>query len=275
MKSQKALVILTILAQAAFAQQEMQQVQQEPQQYVPQQMVQQEPQQAMQQEPQEPGVPIHTITVDFGPTIMGFIIGALPGGGDNIDISGLGFSAQYERQIFERLSIAGRFAYLGIEVGYEEEDNNSGDKAKLTMDLSSFSLEAHPRVYPFGSNLFLDGMIGYADMTMEISGSIFKEDDGTGKRPKERKSFSISRGYFKYGVKVGWRIDFGEPGGLVFEHSYGWYNASGMGDTMGKQMARKFDGDDVPDDIDKAFSIYEDYIFIGGPRMTLALGWKF
>jgi hypothetical protein len=286
-KIQITLIILQILAQAVFAQEPQQAVQQEPQQATqqepqqaaqqePQQATQQEPQQAVQQEPQqatqqEPqGPPVHTITVDFGPTIIGFAIGALPIG-DDFDISGFGFAAQYEYQIFERLSVAGRFAYLGSSIERTEEQN--GDNAKLKMDLSSFSLEAHPRVYPFGSSFFLDGMLGYADMSMKISGSVFTEDD-FGNKNKESKSFSISRSYLKYGVKLGWRADFGEPGGFIFEHSYGWYNASGMGKTMGKQMSKRFDGD-IPSEVDDAFEIFEDYVFVGGPRVTFAFGWKF
>jgi len=209
------------------------------------------------------GAPENIITVDFGPTIIGITIGVLPTG-DKADLSGFGISAQYERQLYERLSVAGRFAYLGSEIQYKFDSN-----VKAVIDLSSFSLEAHPRVYPFATGFFLDGMIGYADMSLDLTGKIKTDDGLTVNVPS-----SISRGYFKYGGKLGWRVDFGEPGGFIFEHSYGWYSASGMGDTMGEQIEKKVKAKIDPD-FDKMFGLLEDYIFVGGPRMTFAFGWRF
>jgi len=216
------LIILQILAQAVFAQQELQQVvPQEPQQAVQQEFqpaVQQVPQQVAQagaatSNEQEPDFPANTITIDFGPTIIGFAIGALPTGNE-VELSGFGFAAQYERQIFKQLSVAGRFAYLGSDIDYKDKEDN----AEAGIGLSSFSLEAHPRTYPFGGSFFLDGMLGYADMSIELKGDV-NTDDG-----KKHISSSFSRGYFKYGAKLGWRADFGKPGGFIFEHSYGWYS---------------------------------------------------
>jgi len=268
MKSSKILATLIILAFASVFAQEPQEPQQEtvpePQQEL--QQVVPEPQQAMQQAMSQPpteGIPnANIITVDFGPTIIGIVIGSLPVGKE-VDLSGFGISMQYERQLFERLSIAGRFAYLGSTV--ERSDNDT----KFTIDLSSFSLEAHPRVYPFGGSFFLDGMLGFANMSLGLKGDIKTKSDNS-----EPISGSVSRGYFKSGVKLGWRADFGEPGGFIFEHSYGWYNASGTGKTMGKQIEKKV-GEEIDSDVDKMFSAFEDYIFVGGPRVTFAFGWRF
>jgi len=289
MKSSKiltSLTILQILAPAVFAQ-EPEAVPQEAQQAVqyvpqePQQEVQQVPQQMAQQEaatqPSEPGIPQHTITVDLGPTIIGFAIGALPAGNDDAELSGFGFGAQYEYQIFERLSVAGRLAYLNSGITYTKEE--SGDKAKATLDLSALSFEVHPRVYPFGGSFFLDAMIGYANLSLDVAGELWTEEDdpinpGNTIKSKESKNVSVSRPYFKKGIKFGWRADFGEPGGFIFEHSYGWYSASSSGKTIGERLQSKFDGE-IPSDIDDMFKYLGDYIFCGGPRMTLAFGWKF
>ena len=279
------LIILQILTQAVFAQQEPQPqaVQQEPQQIIqqepeqavpqePQQIVQQEPQQMVQQEqqqaaaPQESGPPANTITLDLGPTIIGIAFGAVPTG--DLDISGFGFGLQYERQLFERLSVAGRFAYLGTSIEYSDKDS------KFSQDLSSFSLEAHPRVYPFGGSFFLDGMFGYANVSLDLKGKV-ETDNG----PRNAK-ISISRSYSKFGGKLGWRADFGEPGGFIFEHSYGYYSASGFGNTMGKRASKEISKQinedvNIGKDVDDAFALLEDFLFVGGPRVTFAFGWKF
>jgi len=245
----------------------MQQVPQQPMmQQAPQQIVQQEPQQAA---PQESGPPVDIITLDLGPTIIGLLIGAIPIG--DLEFSAFGFGVQYERQLFERLSIAGRFAYLGSSIGYTY-NGEEGEKLKSSLDLSSFSLEAHPRVYPFGSSFFLDGMIGYADMSIGIKGDINLESGDTYDATK--KSIEVSRGYFKYGVKLGWRADFGEPGGFIFEHSYGYYGASGSGSTFGKQLSKKIKAD-IDSGFDDALGLLEDWLFVGGVRMTFAFGWRF
>jgi len=302
-----SLIILQILTQAVFAQQEPQQqqavqqepqqiIQQEPQQLVPQepqQIVQQEPQQMVQQEPpqqaaapQESGPPANIITLDLGPTIIGFALGAIPV--DEMDFSAFGFAVQYERQLFERLSIAGRFAYLGSSIKYEYEDDVidpmgtvvGSEKFTAKIDLSSFSLEAHPRVYPFGGSFFLDGMLGYADMSIGMTGKIDLKGEGKTYDASAKKSLEVSRGYFKYGGKLGWRADFGEPGGFIFEHSYGYYGASPLSKTFGKQLSKEIEKEtgspaEISKDFDDALKILEDWLFVGGIRVTFAFGWRF
>jgi len=215
-------------------------------------------------------MPKNTVTVDFGPTIAGAAIGALgtlmEDDADGLSSPGFGIAAQYERQILKLLSAAGRFAYLGGGLGFVEKEG--GLRAELKMNIYSFSIEGHVRLYPFGRRtFFLDGMLGYAYMSTTFSGEVIV--DGI----KESASFTASRNYFKYGAKLGWRIDFGKPGGFTFEPSLGWYGGAGGGDTIGKQLNNAV-GSEV-DGLDEMFSAFENFIFIGGPRLALSFGWRF
>jgi hypothetical protein len=219
--------------------------------------------------------PKNTITVDFGPTIIGAAFGRA---GDLMDEEGFssfgfGIAAQYERQIFSRFSVAGRFAYLGTGFGIAEEDG--GLSAVLNMDLSSFSLESHVRYYPFGRSFFINGMLGYGNMSADFSGAVIVNDYGINRR--EDVSITASRDYLKLGGKIGWRINFGKrQGGFTFEPSFGYYSGIGLGDTLGKQLLNSLDGDiSDMEDLDEVFSLLENFIFIGGPRVTLSFGWRF
>ncbi len=217
-------------------------------------------------------MPKNTIIVDFGPTIVGAGIGAIGNtiGEDGVSSSGFGIAAQYERQLLRKVSVGLRFAYLGGGLGFAEEQ--SGLKAGLNMKLSSFSLEGHVRFYPFAKTFFLDGMLGYAYMSAAFSGEVIGTSD-YGVKVKEAVSFTASRNYFKLGAKLGWRIDFGKPGGFIFEPSLGYYGGIGIGDSLGKKLSAGV-GEDISD-FDEAFTILENFIFIGGPRLTLSFGWRF
>jgi len=220
----------------------------------------------------------NTITVDLGPTIVGAAFGAVGKmiGEEGFNTSGFGIGAQYEFQPFEKVSFAGRFAYLGLGVGYTEKDN-SGFEAKLNMDLNSFSIEGHARFYPFGETFFLDGMAGYGRLMANMSGQVIVEEYGVSKR--ESVSLSPARNYIKLGAKLGWRITFGRSGsGFTFEPSAGYYFGIGMGNTIGKQLADHIGNDIDEGDIsgfDDAFGLLEKFILIGGPRVSLAFGWRF
>jgi hypothetical protein len=222
----------------------------------------------------------NTITVDFGPTIIGVSWAAVGRimenalaeddlDGSGVSTSGFGIGLQYEREILDRISVAGRFAYLGIGMGMTFQEGNVS--ANANMDISSFSLEAHGRYY-INRSLFADGMLGYARMTLGIGGQLIGEVAGN--TEKIDANLTVSRNYFKIGAKVGWRIDFGAPGGLILEHSYGWYGAAGLGNSFGKQILGKLDGVDV-EILDEGLGYLENFLFVGGPRMTLALGWRF
>jgi hypothetical protein len=219
----------------------------------------------------EPTVPSNIITWDLGPTIIGVAIGIVGDmiDQDDFDISGFGLALQYERQLLEWVSVAGRFAYLGSDakIGFED---NLHETNTLKMGLSTFAFESHGRVYPFKGAFFLNAMLGYESMSIDFSGKIVSGGVG------DPVSLDASRGYLKLGGKLGWRIDFGKPGGLVLEIvPLGWSQVlAKFGDTFDKQLTKNKKVDDI-DDIDDVLSVIEDYIFIGGPRATLALGWRF
>jgi hypothetical protein len=233
------------------------------------QVVQQE-----QQSEEESGKPSNTITYDLGPTIIGIAItnvGKMMTDGEDVSISGFGFGLQYERQIIDIFSVAGRFSYLSGGVGYTTGEDS--DKATAELTLSSWAVEAHPRLYPFAGSFFLDGMLGFSNMSTDITGYVETTENGIKK--KEEAGYKVSRGFLKYGAKLGWRINFGESSGFVLEHSYGWAGCSGSGDTFGKQLNKKFDGEIDVTDFDDLFEILENWLFVGGPRVTLAIGWRF
>jgi hypothetical protein len=267
------------------------------------------PEPAIQQE-QKPSLPNNTITVDFGPTIIGVavgIAGTMLSEGE-IDASGFGIGVQYERQIFRPLSLGLKFAYLEFGTSFVVEDTDEklveqdigggvlmevpvtiDLRAELKAKLSSFSLESHLRLYPFGETFFLDGMFGYANIASAFSGDViatvsFEITDPTGEiqsvKEKEiaQASLKVSRDYLKFGGKLGWRIDFGQPGGFVFEPALGFYVANALGKTLGKQLKDEFakQGKEIDiDDFEDASKILEQFILVGGPRFTFAFGWRF
>jgi len=226
-------------------------------------------------------MPKNTVTVDIGPTIIGAFFGsagALVGGEEDagVQTTGFGIGAQYERQLIEKLSVAGRFAYLSTGVGMS--DTSGGVTSKYTMDMSSFSIEGHVRFYPFNQVFFLDGMLGYANLAISFKGD-FAYTDEYNRNQTVKISFTAPRDYLKLGAKIGWRIDFGSEGGFVFEPSFGWYGGIGISDTLGKTLSKeitKITGDKADlTDLDETFALLENYIFIGGPRLCLSFGWRF
>ncbi|MCL2042867.1 MAG: hypothetical protein FWG89_01870 [Treponema sp.] len=225
----------------------------------------------------------NTVTVDIGPTIVGIALGAVGDmvGEDGLSSSGFGFAAQYERGLSDRFSITGRFAFLQAGVGYATTESYVGipaeGKVVLDMDLSSFSIEGHARYYPFAGAFFIDGMLGYASMTTKFSGDVVVRTD-FGHNERDSVDFSASRGFFKTGALMGWRIDFGRPGGFIFETALGYYYGVGGGDSPGKQLAKELEDKgelSYVDSIDEVFKYLEQFIFIGGPRATLSFGWRF
>ena len=136
--------------------------------------------------------PKNTVTVDMGvlPSITGGIRG---------DTS-LGATIQYERQILSNVSAAGRFEYR--EMGMSLRDDNKAN-------LASFSAEGHGRYFPGGNIFFVDGMLGYA---------LFNYED---------EVMNLTAHYFKFGAKLGWRIDLVKPFKLVLEPVLGYSRAIG------------------------------------------------
>ena len=210
-------------------------------------------------------MPKNTITVDVAPMFLGLAINSLGNSmaDEGLRSSGFGFAAQYERQLLRRLSMAARFAYLGIDLGYTEYD---GFNYSTDMNLSSFSLEGHVRYYPFGEAFFLNGMLGYANFSSDFFGQA-RVNNIT-----QNVNFSASGNYFKLGAKMGWRISLGRRGGFTIEPSFGYYHGVGLGDSVGQQFSDYLDGDS---DVKDFFDVIEKYIFVGGPRFALNFGWRF
>ena len=150
-----------------------------------------------------------------------------------------GTSIQYERQISENISVAGGLGYREICVL-----SSDGNRAKL----ASFSLQGHGRIYPDRNKVFIDGMFGYANF-------IYLDEN----------IHSLSH-YFQIGTKLGWRIDFGKPGGLVLEPSFGYYIAIGKTNKL------------FNEDNQLLNQLYENIIrgfFVGGLQISLGLGYRF
>jgi hypothetical protein len=211
----------------------------------------------------------NTITVDVGPTIAGFVarpLGSMAAGlvtDDISDIKSTGFSiaAQYERQILIRqLSIAVRGVYGMPDVGF-----NYKNTAKPDLDITSIAGEGHVRFYPLGETFFLDGMVGYARLSADLTGSVIGYTI-PGK-------VSESSDYLKFGGKVGWRMSFGNNGGFTFEPAIGYYRGIPIGDSLGKKLSAS-----LPistSGIEEALSVLETFALIGGPRLSLAFGYRF
>jgi hypothetical protein len=197
---------------------------------------------------------MNAITVDLGPTllssVMGGVLNSMVGGA-----SGFGIGAQYERHIFRMLSAAARFDYLGMGLSF------SG----ASIDLKSWSIEGHARFYPFSGAFFLDALLGYANYSAALSGGGENRNSGGD--------------FFKAGGKVGWKIDFGKPGGFIFEPSFGYSAGIGSLTDFGKISTGYKEADDklkdVVGSINEMNALLANYVFVGGPKVGLAFGWAF
>ena len=230
-------------------------------------------------------MPKNTITVDIGPTIVGLVLGQAGNIIGNfaedfpeINSSGFGIAAQYERQVLSQLGIAARFAYLGagLDGGLDFTDSGATANTSAGLDIKTISAEGHARFYPFdGRTFFLGGLLGYGNLMMD--GSLSLKVNYAGMTvANENLTASLQRNYVKVGARLGWRIDFGRPGGFVFEPSLGYDYAIGLGPTFVNQLKDKVTGDiaDISE-LDDVFSIIENYALVGGPRLTLGFGWRF
>lgn len=201
-------------------------------------------------------MPKHTITVDLGPTIIGALYGALLNDISAVDGSfGFGIGVQYEHQIHPQISAAVRFAYLGIRTDFDISNDEI-----ISPKMSSFSIETHGRFFPFARAFFVSGMLGYGNFTLSgLAGDNVNTDRAW-------------MNYLKMGARAGWRINFGENGGLTFEPSLGYFWAFEYSGTLGRILSNS------PEDaalFDMGAKEAAENFFIGGPRVTLALGWRF
>ena len=237
------------------------------------------PEETVPEKPAPPAKPVSTIpknviTVDIMPTIYtGFysVWGRILAIAESpFEFTSFGIGAQYERQLMEKLSITGRFAYLGFGAGLSDKEVDLG------MKLFSFSTEAHVRYY-FIDVLYLDGMMGYANLTAAFSGTADVTNDLGVKTGTKPVNYSATRSYMKLGALIGARVvpklKPGKKVGFAFETSMGYYYGGiGFGDTLGQRLSNEV-GEDI--DVDPLFTLLERLIFIGGPRWTLGLGLAF
>ena len=190
----------------------------------------------------ENAIPKNTITVDMGLTASTLITWGIIG--DTF----FGTAIQYERQILNNISLAGRFEYRVISI-------SSSDGSRTTT--SSYSAEGHVRYFPEGGTFFLDGMFGYANFNY-----------------RDEAINSISH-YFKLGAKLGWRIDFGKPGGFVLEPAIGYYWAIGKSNNIEFVEG----SDEFSSFFNRLFNQYYEYIikgyFVGGLQVSIGLGYRF
>ena len=229
--------------------------------------------------------PKNTLTVDVGPTIVGIVLGSAANiignfvDADEIESSsaGFGLGVQYEMNLTQTLSVALRGAYLGGGIGFATGQGTilpgvSRD-AHVDIGFQSISAEGHVRFYPFGL-FFVDGMLGYANMGTSFVGDV--RVSGYGQNETRPIDFTARRNFLKVGGKLGYKFDFGRPGGFVFEPSVGYYHAIGFGDSVYDQVV-DYIGDDRLDmgGFEDVFSMIERFVFVGGPRLSLAFGWRF
>jgi hypothetical protein len=198
--------------------------------------------------------PMNSITVDAGPALKGSLMGGVL---DSVVGSGGGFGigAQYERHIVRIFSVAARFEYLEVSMSMSE----------ASMKLSSYAIEGHGRLYPFGQTFFLDALAGYAHYSASLSGG--------------GENMNADSDYFKVGGSLGWRIDFGKPGGFIFEPSFGYAVGLGSGSNFGaittgyEEIDQKFS--EVVGGLNELNDMLANYVFVGGPKLSLSLGWRF
>ena len=195
----------------------------------------------------EDGVfPKNTFTID-GLTPLAFLLSNLI-----IDDGTFGFgtAVQYERQFTRTISAAVRFEYkLFANLG-----GNTG------TNMWSMSAEGHFRFYPGGSVFFLDGMLGYANFSFKL----------------DEYEMPMSH-YFKLGGRLGWRIDFGEPGGFVLEPSFGYSGVIGNTNIDFNRMSDT--SNSLISGINRFLNqMYDGMIrgfFVGGPVLSIGLGYRF
>ena len=203
--------------------------------------------------------PRNALSVDIGPTIVGFSVGAIGNmiTDDDLFSSGFGIAAQYERYLSSSLSLAFRFAYLGFRGG------GSSNNDTLYMDFTSWSAEGNVRLFPFSDPFFLNAMVGFASLSTDFSGSAVTNN------------FSVDRNYIKLGGLIGWHFVLGDgPGGLFFEPSFGWAFGIRLGDPVGDVIAANTRGG-TSQEFEDAYRLAEQFVLIGGPRVRLAFGWRF
>ena len=202
--------------------------------------------------------PKNTVSIDIAPALFGMVYTVA----ERPDTLALAGGIQYERMIDSKYSFGGRFAYAYYDTS-RFGSLSFGGNADKTMNTNSFSIELHGRYYPFQNRFFLDGMVGYA-FAKTTFGNVFLADD----------KFEDMASFFKAGIKVGWKIYFGNSR-FVFEPSLGYSIGFGSADKDVLDFGWYWfnDGWEHIGDYDR-FRQY-DFLFIGGPKISLNFGYSF
>jgi len=233
----------------------------------------------------------NTITFDAAPVALGFTAPELLKifVGDQISGTyGFGFGVQYERNYNDSFSFAWRFAYMGFGTGLSFSMDNISVSG---IDISTFTIETHARIYPADNVFFLGGLIGYTFFNLGMDGSaVFTDYLGT--VYNENFSLSVTRHSIKIGGRLGWRIRLGKNRGFTFEPSIGYDIGFAFGDSVGSQFIKGVTSGvalPVPSgaankagvrvdglgELEEIFQLPEVFLIAGGPRMSFLFGWSF
>jgi hypothetical protein len=189
------------------------------------------------------GFPRHTITIDPFMTLGSLFIWTILA---DTDLKGEIFltALQYEFQLTENISLAARFGMKRLGL-YDSV-------------LSSTAAEGHFRLYPGEAKVFfLDAMLGYTNFQMT--------------------SMPTSN-LFAFGFKIGWRNDYGKPGGFIFEPSFGYTGVVGkinMGRNFSNNSEQDYYDDSSSGMSDDSFNFLVKQYFIGGFTFNLMMGYRF
>ena len=195
----------------------------------------------------ENNFPKNTISFDGGLLVQNlFLMGMLNIVDYDSKAAAFGAAVQYERQMTRNFSLLGRleYKYLGIS----------------TLDMSVFSIGGYARFYPTGRVFFLDGNLGYSVFHMENKDAVMP----------------LSH-YFRYGLRLGWRIDFGRPGGFIMEPSLGYNGVIGY--TRAWFDPDESSGNSFRDSLNfLAYGMYDIFVrqfFVGGLAFNICFGYRF
>jgi len=169
-----------------------------------------------------------------------------------------------------------------------------------TMLFNTWTLEAQARYYPTNS-FYVSGILGFGGMrvgydlkaNMNLNREVVYDvrDQNTGdilERGLRTDSLShiISvkpwRNYIKLGPVFGLKSEFGGPrGGFVWETSFGYHIAIGLGNSYSRTLIDVLKREGVLDGDTEVGPIMEDIVdamellLASGPRIASSIGWRF
>ena len=179
---------------------------------------------------QDKNMPRHTISIDALTTTVSLLSLPILNQSYVIDSYILMTAIQYEFQVNDKLGLAARFGVKHF---------------KLEFEMTSLSAEGHIRFYPAGSAFYLGGLIGWANFTAS-----------------NMPNFN----FITFGPRLGWRIDFGKPGGFIIEPSLGYTGA--LGDPDFSKYLEK-------EDMGGATGFLIQQYVVGGFSINFAMGLRF